>query len=160
MEHKPKSCVIKFTVTGIPDTAGLRIRLTDKIGIYISSIDPLAAQKCFEILAVEFAVEQKILITEGVAGFKIKEDPDWNSVIISGQGEIEVIPLNFAVIKEMLINAVPKNSILKSPWGELETEWWENPNGGKFCIARDKGGKVDSWLLEEVFKDLKKTNQQ
>jgi len=158
MGNKPESCVIKFSVTGVPDTAGLRIRLTDRMGIYLSSIDPLAAQSRFEMLVIQFAIERELLVTKNVVGFKIKEEPDWNSIIISGQGEVEIIQLDFATIKEMVKGSVPYNYIVGRT--EIETEWFNSPFGERFCIAHDKGENIDSWLLDEVLKDLEEASLQ
>ena len=159
MGNKPESCVIKFSVTGVPDTTGLRIRLTDRMGIYLSSIDPLAAQDRFEMLVIEFAIERELLVTKGVLGFKLKKEPDWNSIVISGQGETEVVPVNLSDT-ESLKEAVPVKYIVKSPEMEIEVEWFESPFGEKFCIAHDKGENIDSWLLDEVLKDLEEASLQ
>jgi len=39
---------VKLLVTGLPESAGLRIRSTDPTGLYVSSRDPAAAQWYFE----------------------------------------------------------------------------------------------------------------
>ena len=143
---------MKFSVTGLPDTAGLRIRSTNPIGLYISSRDAEAAQWYFETRIVELATIRKLLVPKRGAGACLLEGRlDWSIFITSGTGEVVIRTMSLEETREML--RVSTHIVLQ-PVQKLVTDWWKDSNGKKFCIVHDPGDMIDEWLVRCIDEDL------
>ena len=152
MVEEKSRLAMKFSVTGLPDTAGLRIRSTNPIGLYISSRDAEAAQWYFETKIVELATIRKLLVPKRGAGVRLLEGRlDWSIFIISGTGEVVIRTMSLEETREMLRVSTPT---VLPPVQKLVTDWWKDSNGKKFCIVHDPGDMIDEWLVRCIDEDL------
>lgn len=144
---------VKFLVTGIPDTLGLRLRSTEPIGLYISSRNAEAAQWYFEKMIVEFVGVRGLLVPEQGAGLRLEEKLDWNALTVSGAGETVIRAMSVEETCKMLRVSTP---VMLPPVQKLATDWWKDPNENEFCIVHDPGDMIDRWLVESIENDLAK----
>lgn len=148
-----KELGVKFSVTGIPDQAGLRIRSMEPVGLYLSSGDPAAAEWHFETLIVQLVMENKLLEWEPGGGLRLLSELNWPEIIAAGSGEAVVVT---ATAEEIANVKKVGNLVIMPPVQKLVVDWWEDPSGRSFCIARDKKEIVDKWFLDALEEDLGK----
>ena len=145
---------VKFSVSGLPDTAGLRIRSTDPTGLYISSRDAQAAQWHFETKIVEFVSRLGLLVPKQKVCLHLEESIDWNFVTISGVGEVNICALSVKKTQDIVRTA---SLVRFSPVQELAIEWLKNSDGNKVCFIRDPGDYIDRWIIDSFMEDKIKT---
>jgi len=145
---------VTFTVTGIPDTAGLRIRSTNPTGLYISSKNPEAAKWYFETIIFKLITSLSLLPHKEGGGLHLKEELDWDAITFLGTGELTICTMSPEETRAEVKTGTP---IIMSPVEDLTVNWWKNPQKNEFCIIYDPGDNMDIWLIESVTEDLKKT---
>ena len=152
MVERESRLTVKFSVTGLPDTAGLRIRSTDPIGLYISSRNAEAAQWYFETEIIELATIWKLLVPGRGIGVRLLEGRlDWSIFIISGTGEVVIRTMSLEETREMLRASTPT---VLTPIQKLATGRYKDPNGKEFYIVHDPGDMIDEWLVRCIDEDL------
>lgn len=151
MEQK-NELKVTFSVSGIPDRAGLRIRVANPFGLYISSRDEATAQLYFEMLVIQMVIQQGVLVAAPGGGWSLKEKIDWPASIASGKGEVVVYTTTRAEMMEIKKTGHP---IIMPSAKKLIMENWQGPNGHDICIAyEDIGGMMDGWIPTAIKEDL------
>lgn len=139
-------------VSGIPDGAGLRIKSTGPWGVYVSSVDPGRAQRCFCQCLVQFAIGRRLLTAVPGGGAKLAETQiDWDAMLLNGSGQIGVVVFGAAEGRVVRMHGSP---IPHSAKEEMRMEWWRSPQGS-LVIASDPGDRIDGWIVDAVTADLK-----
>jgi len=154
IETSLRTLTIKLAISGIPDCSGIRIRSIDPTGLYISSQDREAAQWYFETLIIELVCARKLLVVEPGEGVMLSEQyTDWNNFLIQGEGEVIVRTISTQEVTVLKKEGTP---IVIPPVQKLHIDWWKDPSGNPFCLVRDPGDAIDSWLIDTVKEDLEK----
>lgn len=144
--------VVKFSVSGIPDSAGLRIKTTEPTGLYISSRDPAAAQWYLETMIIHLIIKRGLLKPTPGGGWSLVKKLDWPDITGAGYGEAIVCTVGRAEVQNMQRKGSP---VLIPPVQKLTIDWWNNPKRELLCIVRDEGDMIDGWVVSAITDDLK-----
>jgi len=141
---------VAFTVTGLPDSSGLRIKSTEPTGLYISSADAAAAQWYFETQIVQLLLSRSLLDSIPGGGWRFNELLDWPKIIVEGHGEAIIRLMNVEETRDIRRDGY---RTYIPPVKKLTAEWWRNADGHEFCIVFDGPDMIDEWVLEAVKED-------
>jgi hypothetical protein len=148
----PERCVIKFRVRGKPESAGVRIRTTDPVGVYASCADRETAISFFQNALRELAVDRGLV--DFRPGTQFDHMIDWPTIIDSPSGEGEVV-IRVSTQAEIDDVRATGHQVHASSTDTAVTDRWADQYGKKFWIVRDKGDLIDSWLLDQLKADIK-----
>jgi len=142
---------VRLVVTGIPDSAGLRIRATDPIGLYISSRNPELAKEHFERLILILLMKRQLLTPERGGSVILAKRPDWKALLVDGSGEVVVRTMSAVEVVAAIRDGEP---LILAAAEQLRADWWNDPQGNPFCFVSDHGGNIDEWVTAAIKKDF------
>lgn len=148
---QPRQLKAAFSVHGIPDTSGLRIRSTDPKGVYVSSVRAESATWYFEKAIIEQVIALRLLPLEAGDCLFIPERINWDEAVQSGSGIATVTAATRAEAAHLLQGAT---RLVQTPVEPLVVERWESEAGTPFLLVYDRGDLMDDWLIRSATEDM------
>lgn len=140
---------VRFRIEAIPESPGLRICTTRPKGVYVASIDPIAARVCFVTSLIGLVKANRLLQTK--PGESIACSPiNWDQALERGHGIVEVNVYDAAKTATMIKSA---DSMPETDAKPLRVDWFRHVQFGHMCIACDKP-EYDRWVMERVTEDI------
>ena len=149
-EQPQRQLEVEFSVQGIPDSAGLRIKTTNPTGVYLSGKDREAAQRYFEEALLKFASQRRLLHVLPNEGLTLTKEIDWSASMVDGLGHVTIRVMSFAETVKAIKGAIPTTVPPAQP---MIIEWAQSPHIPLLCIVRDKSDTVDRWLVDSIIED-------
>lgn len=136
---------VRFQVLRLPESGGLRIKTLEPLaGLYISSVNALAAQYYFERTLLSFIALFEPLPVDG--GLTFDDSIDWQACIEAEGGEVIVQTLTQETVREIMRTEVPD---LLPPRDELVVRW-ASKGADHICFITDSEDLIDPWIFEGI----------
>ncbi len=151
--------IVPFTIVPIPDTTGLRIKSDNPTGVYVSSVDAFAAKSHFETMLIGLVSELKLIVPPEGGGWILVGPVAWDAALAAGKGSLVIRTTSPIETRAYMKEGTPS---FGPPGRQLPTNWWQmgrmgdGTSGQRIGIACDDSQKVDPWITDNLFADLRK----